>query len=140
MKPSNTQERLVYLIENRKIKQVDILKSANRLGEPYGVKFNSSDISQYVTGSREPHQDKVFILSKALGVTVQWLMGFDYPMIEQEEELVTVDEKELLKKYRELNSEGQERLSNSIDDLLWSGRYQKNSLNELDEEKPPSAV
>lgn len=80
MKPSNTKERLKYLMATRNLKQVDILKLAKPYSEKYGVKFNKSDISQYVTGRAEPNQDKLFVLGQALGVSEAWLMGFDVPM------------------------------------------------------------
>ena len=65
----------------RDLKQVDILNKLQPLCSIYNVKFNKSDLSQYVSGKTEPNQDKLFILSKALDVDVAWLMGFDVPIV-----------------------------------------------------------
>ena len=62
------------------IKQKDIVELCKPYSNMYGVKFNKSDISQYVTGRSEPNQDKLYVLSEALNVNIQWLMGYDYPM------------------------------------------------------------
>ena len=39
-----------------------------------------SAISQYISGSFEPKQDRLFIIAQALDVDPVWLMGFDVPM------------------------------------------------------------
>lgn len=113
-------------MKQRGIKQVDILKRANEVGKPHGVKFHSSDISQYVSGAREPHQDKVLVLSVALGVTVQWLMGFDYPMEESDKKITdfqTSDEKKLLECFRQLNDLGKNRTLEDIEEKAKSEKY-----------------
>ena len=65
----------------RNLKQIDILNKAQALCKIYDVKFNKSDLSQYVSGKTEPNQDKLFILSKVLNVDVTWLMGYDVPIV-----------------------------------------------------------
>lgn len=81
IKISNTSNRLKELMTIRDLKQVDILNKLQPLCSIYNVKFNKSDLSQYVSGKTEPNQDKLFILSKALDVDVAWLMGFDVPIV-----------------------------------------------------------
>lgn len=39
-----------------------------------------SAMSQYIKGTFEPRQDRVYLISKALNVSEAWLMGFDVPM------------------------------------------------------------
>ena len=39
-----------------------------------------SAMSQYVKGSFEPKQDRVYLIAKALNVSEAWLMGYDVPM------------------------------------------------------------
>ena len=39
-----------------------------------------SAISQYIKGSFEPKQDRIYSISKALNVSEAWLMGFDVPV------------------------------------------------------------
>ena len=73
-------KRLIYIMESRSLKQVDIINECKPFSELYDVKFNKSDLSQYISGKTEPNQDKLFILSEALNVNVAWLMGYDVPM------------------------------------------------------------
>lgn len=80
MKNSNTAKRLRQLMDERNLKQVDILNSCIPFCTKYNVKMNKSDISQYVSGKVEPNQDKLFILGSALNVNEAWLMGFNVPM------------------------------------------------------------
>ena len=77
MKRSCTAERLRALMNERGLKQVDILRLCQPYCTQYGVKMNKSDISQYLSGKAEPSQDKLIVLGMALGVQESWLMGFD---------------------------------------------------------------
>lgn len=77
MKTSDTSSRLKYLMRERNLKQVDIIVAAAPYCKKHKVKLNRSDISQYVSGKVEPSQDKLSILSMALGVSEPWLMGYD---------------------------------------------------------------
>ena len=79
MKISNTSERLKQLMNERNLRQVDILNASQHFCKQYDVKMNKSDISQYCSGKVEPNQDKLFVLSAALNVNVSWLMGYDVP-------------------------------------------------------------
>ena len=94
MKSSNTSERLKYLMNERNIKQVDILEKAQPYCQKYGVNLGKSALSQYVSGRVEPSQDKLFILGNALGVSEAWLMGFDVPMerisVSSKEEIMSI--------------------------------------------------
>lgn len=72
MKQSNTAERLKYIMNLKNIKQVDILTKIENMGEY----ISKSALSQYVNGQSEPDQRKLTILSKALGVSEVWLMGY----------------------------------------------------------------
>lgn len=80
MKKENTSTRLNKLMQERNLKQVDILKACEPFCKQYNVKMNKSDLSQYVAGKVEPNQDKLFILGNALKVNEAWLMGYDVPM------------------------------------------------------------
>lgn len=78
-RPHTTAERLRQIMQERGLKQADIL----RLCEPYckqlNVKMGRNDLSQYVAGKIEPGQYKLIILGRALNVSEPWLMGFDVP-------------------------------------------------------------
>ena len=49
-----TAERLNQIMNERHIKQVDILNLSLPYCEKFNVKMNKSDISQYVSGKSEP--------------------------------------------------------------------------------------
>lgn len=80
MKKENTAIRLKKIMDERGIRQVDILNLAAPFCEKYNVKMNKSDLSQYCSGKTEPNQDKLFVLGAALNVNEAWLMGYDVPM------------------------------------------------------------
>ena len=75
-----TAQRLKEIMDMRGIKQIDIVKMAQPFCLQYDVKLGRNDLSQYVSGKAEPTQNKLFILSKALNVSVTWLMGLDVPI------------------------------------------------------------
>lgn len=79
MKKLTTSQRLKQLMNERNIKQVDILIKAEPFCQKYGVKLNKNDLSQYVNGKVEPGQQKLSILGLALNVNEAWLMGYDVP-------------------------------------------------------------
>ena len=74
---SNSKERLNELMNYFGIKQTDLSK---RTGLP------KSAISMYVSGNRQPRQDKLTIIADAYGVDEAWLMGYDVPMFKTENE------------------------------------------------------
>lgn len=80
MKTSNTAERLQYIMRERNYRQVDILEKCKPYCDRYNVKLGRSYLCQCIQGAFEPKQDKLHILSQALGVSEAWLMGFDVPM------------------------------------------------------------
>lgn len=73
----STKERLKEIMEKQGLRQVDIIEKAKPFCEKYGVRLGKTDLSQYINYGKEPRQDKLFILSQALGVTPQYLMGFE---------------------------------------------------------------
>lgn len=79
MKKKTTADRLREFMSETGTKQSEILESAIKHAEDLGVKMNRSDISQYVNGKVTPSQEKLSVLSKALGVSEPWLMGYDVP-------------------------------------------------------------
>lgn len=79
----NTATRLQTLMDQRGLKQADILRLARPYCEKYKIKLGKSDLSQFVNGKVEPGQWKITILSLALNVSEAWLMGLDVPMERQ---------------------------------------------------------
>ena len=77
MKKYTTAERLKQIMQERNMKQVDILEFVLPVCKKYGLKMNKSDISQYVSGKVEPNQRKLVALAEALNVSETWLMGYE---------------------------------------------------------------
>lgn len=90
MKNSSTSERLKRIMNERSLRQVDILEAAKPFCEKYGVKLAKNDLSQYVSGKVEPRQEKLTILGLALNVSETWLMGYDVRRERDEKEQPTV--------------------------------------------------
>ena len=80
MNKETTSIRLKKIMDERNLRQVDILNLAKPYCDKYDVKMNKSDLSQYCSGKTEPNQEKLFILGKSLNVNEAWLMGFDVPI------------------------------------------------------------
>lgn len=74
-----TAQRLKQILNERNIKQIDIINLAKPYCDLYKVKLGRNDLSQYVSGKIVPKQNKTYILAKALNVSEAWLMGYDVP-------------------------------------------------------------
>lgn len=81
MKIATTSARLKELMDERNLRQIDILNAAKPFCDQYGVKLGKNDLSQYVSGKVEPGQEKLTILGLALNVSETWLMGYDVPSL-----------------------------------------------------------
>lgn len=79
MKELTTADRLKQIMNERGLKQVDILEACKPYCEKYGVKLAKNDLSQYISGKVQPGQDKLSILGLALNVNEVWLMGYNVP-------------------------------------------------------------
>lgn len=73
-------ERLKEIMENKGLRQVDVIRMAEPVGEQYGIKIGKSHMSQYISGKTEPRRDVLKVLAQALGVSQLWLQGEDVPM------------------------------------------------------------
>lgn len=127
MKKENTSIRLKQIMNEKNIKQVDILEAAKPYCKKYNVKLGRNDLSQYVSGKVEPGQQKLTILGLALNVDEVWLMGYDVPRErnEQRESPVEIQAKEdfeLIEKMTLLDSKDKELVMNLVDSLLDKGR------------------
>ncbi|MDD6397434.1 MAG: hypothetical protein PUF95_03930 [Selenomonadaceae bacterium] len=76
---SCTSERLKQIMQERGLRQVDVLNACKPICEKLDGKIGKSDFSQYVSGKIKPKSDKVKIISLALNVSEAWLMGYDVP-------------------------------------------------------------
>ncbi len=80
MKKESTATRLKQIMQERQLRQVDILEKCKPFCKKFNIKLGRNDLSQYVNGKVEPGQDKLTILGMALNVSEAWLMGFDVQM------------------------------------------------------------
>lgn len=129
-----TSDRLKYLMNERNLKQADILDLCKPFCIKYDVKMNKSDISQYISGKNVPSQKKLVVLGLALNVTESWLMGFDVP---KDREFVVSNpqnnslssiEISVIEKYRLLDEYGQEAVSKLIEIELNRCTTQKSKI------------
>ena len=71
MELNTFSERLKDAMQNKQMKQVDLIKAAQNKG----VKLGKSHISQYVSGKTIPRADMLHFLATTLEVDEKWLMG-----------------------------------------------------------------
>ena len=118
-KVSNTAERLATIMEERGLKQSEILEKCKPFCKKYGIRMDRSGLSQYISGKNEPRQDKLSVLADALGVTETWLMGYD----EEEPTFSALDEDEtdIITLYRNLNRMKKHRLMAYLYNLTEDG-------------------
>lgn len=139
-----TAQRLKQVMEERRMKQVDILEACKPYCEKYNVLLKKNDLSQYVSGKVEPKQDKLSILGMALNVNEVWLMGYDVPperdaFTKQQTEDVydtiknTFGEQtvKLVRIFTSFNQEGQELLLENADTMEQSGKYKKDNQSKV---------
>ena len=70
-KVSTISERLQFVMDKRKIKQIDLARVAD---------VNQGALSRYLKGSYEPKSATIYKLALALDVSDMWLEGYDVPM------------------------------------------------------------
>lgn len=133
MKKVTTSQRLKEIMNERNLKQVDIIELAKPFCDKYGIKLNKNDLSQYVSGKVEPGQYKLSILGLALNLSEAWLMGYDVPKtpsVNLDKEQKIRDENIHIKKYRTLDEYGK-RAVDSVLDI----EYER-CINDADNAKP----
>lgn len=77
---ASTSDRLKEALTLRKIKQSELARITG---------IDKSSISLYINGRYSPKGDKLYKLASALGVSPAWLSGFNAPMVEMNNELIT---------------------------------------------------
>ena len=116
----STADRLHQIMEERHLRQIDILNLVLPICAKYDVKMNKSDISQYVSGKVEPSQEKLVVLGMALNVTESWLMGFDVSSERKNTQIQAERDFDLFYKFSMLNERDKKIVSNMIDSMLSS--------------------
>lgn len=128
-------------MNDRGLKQVDILEACKPYCEKYGVKLAKNDLSQYISGKVQPGQDKLTILGQALKVNEVWLMGYNVPqgideLISYQENLSNdsklqhqiqeqygVKTLEVVNEFQKLDEIDQSKILERIDVLLEDEKY-----------------
>jgi transcriptional regulator with XRE-family HTH domain len=87
-------ERLRLALDARNMKQSELVQ---KTGIP------KSAISHYVNGLYEPKQERLYLISKAVGFSPAWLMGYD---IDLEKETIPSNA-EIVKVFNKLTDEQQ---------------------------------
>lgn len=77
MKKADTSNRLKQVMDDKGLKQVDILNRSLPYQKKFGIKMGKSTLSQYITGKSTPAQKQLFLLAKTLNVSEAWLMGYN---------------------------------------------------------------
>lgn len=118
-----TSIRLKRIMEERNLKQSDILAKAKPFCEKYNVKLGKSDLSQFVSGKVAPGQWKLTILGLALNVSEAWLMGLDVPMERKKDSISEAPEidknlQKIIDCYKKMDHIGQESLVDQAEFLL----------------------
>lgn len=71
-------KRLRKAMDAANKKQVDLVRETG---------LDRGSISSYLSGKYEPKQKAIFKLSKALGVSEAWLLGYEVPMSRTEDQI-----------------------------------------------------
>ncbi len=79
MESSIFATRLKALLQEKNIKQVELV----RMAEAKGIKLGKSHISQYVSGKTIPRKDILKFLANTLEVEADWLLGKDEKPVAQ---------------------------------------------------------
>lgn len=82
---NTTASRLKQVMSERNLKQVDVISLSKPYQKELGVKLGKSALSQYINGKSTPDQEKLVLLSKTLGVSEAWLIGYDAPMVNDQQ-------------------------------------------------------
>lgn len=125
MKSDTTANRLRIIMNQKGLRQIDIINLSKPFCKKLGVKLSKSDLSQYLSGRIEPRQEKLTVLSLALGVSETWLMGYDVPVERDASSSKNSDpyKSQLDACYNQLNSSGKIEACRRVSELTEIPRY-----------------
>lgn len=131
----DTATRLQQIMNERNLKQVDILRMSEPFQQKLGIKMGKSTLSQYVNGIQSPDQNRLFLLSKTLDVNEPWLMGFDVgrERVPDNERNTSDDSSDILSIYNKLKKKRQKKVLNFANRQL---REQKYDISDTDKIVP----
>lgn len=126
MRKSGTSSKLKEIMNQRGLRQIDVINLCKPYCDKYGIShITSALLSQYLTGKCEPMSTRLTVLAQALNVSEAWLMGYDVPMERENPNSMTskdnsqtdskeddefsdlsAQEKTLIRLFREVSEEG----------------------------------
>ena len=122
MKNPETAKRLLDALRNSDITQRELSEQAD---------VKESSVSHYVNGSHVPSTISAGKMARILNVDPLWLMGYDVPMertaATSSTRTLLADETRLLDKYQQLNSDGKQKATEYLDDLVGNEKYKKDT-------------
>ena len=77
MKNSTFCQRFNQIMDERHLKQMDLIRLCEPYCKKYDVIISKTNISQYRRGKCIPRSDKLYVLSRALNVEEEYLLGYD---------------------------------------------------------------
>lgn len=99
-------ERLKHYMQKANMKQADLVEK---------TKINKSSISEYLSGNYEPKQRNIYKIAMALGIKPSQLMGIPSATETPAPALsLTQQEETHIKKYRQLDADGKDRIDRQI--------------------------
>lgn len=110
-----------------KMRREELGMTQTQLAEKIGV--TKGAIGNYETDANSPKASMMYKIFEALQCDANYLYQDD--MFDAASVMLPEDEREMLRLYKQLNQEGKEKLADYADDLVRSGKYIKNSSDEL---------
>ncbi len=110
-----------------KARREELGMTQTQLAEKIGV--TKGAIGNYETDANSPKASMMYKIFEALQCDANYLYQDD--MFDAASVMLPKDEREMLRLYNQLNQEGKEKLADYADDLVRSGKYIKNSSDEV---------
>lgn len=110
-----------------KTRREELGMTQTQLAEKIGV--TKGAIGNYETDANSPKASMMYKIFEALQCDANYLYQDD--MFDAASVMLPEDEREMLRLYKQLNQEGKEKLADYADDLVRSGKYIKNSSDEV---------
>lgn len=79
MEIQNSQQRIKKIMDEKNWRQTDLYNMSKPFWEKYNDKLSKSYISCVMRGRFKPNGSKLSILSETLGVTEEWILGYNAP-------------------------------------------------------------
>lgn len=110
-----------------KARREELGMTQTQLAKKIGV--TKGAIGNYETDANSPKASMMYKIFEALQCDANYLYQDD--MFDAASVMLPKDEREMLRLYNQLNQEGKEKLADYADDLVRSGKYIKNSSDEV---------